>query len=172
MWAQRPPDFDGAIECYLQGLRLARAAGDVAAEISNLLGLAFAHTSVGSADAPEACRIALTALRETGSTHGIFLLLDAVARWFLINGAIEPAAVISGYLEGGAVPTGDRDHDDAADRRRTILRRIDGQELLARGAGMTSDEAVAYTLIQMRDAPHRSPRVTARSRSSRPHRSA
>lgn len=162
MWASEPADFDGAIRCYHEGAQLARVAGDVNAETLNLNGLAFAHTSVGSDDAPGSCRAALTQLRETGNTHRAFLLLDAVARWFMTEGAVEPAAVLAGYLDAQPA-TNDRDHDDVEQRMRTILERPDGQALLARGAGMSSDEAVTYTLSQLGDEPRRTSPVTTGS---------
>ena len=85
-WVREPPDFDGAIRCYTRGCDWRRACGDLRAETANLLGLAFAHTRSTPMTPRRRVRSRSVRLREMRSTHGLFLLLDAVAGWFLRTG--------------------------------------------------------------------------------------
>jgi len=149
MWTHEPADADGALRCYAEGLRLARAVSDVGGENMNTLGLAFTHLHLRTPEAPIACRTALLRFQESGSPRGVPLLLDAIAGWFLDRDAIEPAAVISGFLETPQTTTVDRNHQEVAERLRTLRAQPGGTELLARGAALSYDEAVAYTLAYL-----------------------
>ena len=148
MWTHEPADTEGALRCYTEGLRLARAVGDLGGENANALGLAFTHLHLCTPGAPAACETALVRLQESGGRRGVILLLDAIVGWLLGRDAIEPAALISGFLETPEATTGDRNHE-AAGRLRTLRAQPGGTELLARGAALSYDEAVAYTLTYL-----------------------
>ncbi len=148
-WVRQPRDFDGAIRCYHEGLRLAQSVRDLRAETANLLGLAFVHSALDSDDASSTCQAALVRLRDMRSVHGLLLLLDAVVGWFLRTGVTEPAGVLCGFLDARPAANRDRDRRSAELRTRTVLERPDGHALMAAGARMSQDEAVAFTLSHM-----------------------
>ena len=67
MWIHDPPDPQGALLAYEDGLDIARSAGDHWHENSLLVGLAYAYTALDSPSAPAACRDALTLVGADGN---------------------------------------------------------------------------------------------------------
>ena len=148
-WIDHPPDYQGAIACSREGLTLGRMGGDIGVESNCLIGLAFVNLTVRSPAAAANCREALSALLETRSWNGIWLLVDAIARWLSDLERLEEAAVIHGHMQAHHPTWGESARQGRADVFAKVQQLERAEELMAIGAEMSNDDLVAYLLEQL-----------------------
>ena len=149
MWIHEPPDPQGALLAYEEGLDIARSAGDQWHENSLLVGLAYVYTALGSSHAPDACRDALTRLRARREWGMLSVLLVAVTSWFAAKGNPTAAAVTAGFVRRSNVYWWDverRLEELGIDRDPAAV------SYMARGAAMNGDEIVQYVLSELEEA--------------------
>ena len=146
MWIHDPPDPQGALLAYEDGLDIARSAGDHWHENSLLVGLAYAYTALDSPSAPAACRDALTLVGARREWGMLSLLLVAVTSWFAANGNPTAAAVTAGYVRRTDAYWWDverRLEDLGLDRDPAA------GSSMARGAAMDGNEIVSYVWSEL-----------------------
>jgi hypothetical protein len=149
MWIREPPDPEGALRAYEEGLDIARSVGDQWHENSHLVGLAYAHTALGSSRAPAACHDVLTRLCASRDWGLLSILLVGVTSWFAANGNPTAAAVTAGYVQRSDVYWWD------VERRLEELgldRDPNAASSMARGRAMDAEAIVAYVLREF-EAP-------------------
>ena len=146
MWATDPANSEAAIASYTKGLLLARSVGDVGRETLNLMGIAIAHLTLDTADAPTITTEALTGLLAVGAGGAIRLLVSTLADWFARNDQTEAAEVLRRFVSVG---------DLARSDRRTIeQRRSKSHRTIPIMPDM--EDIVSYAMDQLQQ-PHRSP---------------
>lgn len=147
LWVHNPPDVQGALATYREGLDRARKAGDIRNENLMLNAVVWAATSRQTAEATEACREAITRFHDTRTWLLLWPVLVAMSSWFETTGNIEPAAVIYGHLDAHHPPYSEV--DGRLRGLQLVHQHPRADQLMARGAAMDRDQLVAFVLEQL-----------------------
>jgi predicted ATPase/class 3 adenylate cyclase len=155
-WALQRDDPEAALAAAEQGLQIQRASGAYRAVFSGLQSLA-AHLRARLGDEREALRllhIALVVARDDGLWPQAAAVLNLSLTPLRHTGRSEAVATIVGILQGGALahisfPGMADSTSRALDRIRETLGDDRTEQLVALGASMSYDEALAYTLDQL-----------------------